>query len=185
MTVRYGERDLSRSGLTHDISASGAFVVAQGLPPIGTRIHLLISTSTDRAAYFEGAVCRHRILPPALRQIDHGGFGVRFLPPGDLVRELVPRATTGGALEVVFDSPEHLRRAFETEIRFGGVFIPTSAPFARDAPAIVEIRLDFANRRFAFTAKVVQVISASAKGVALTFDDKEQVERTLEPFLHT
>ncbi len=184
LTVRYGEIELSRTGLTHDISASGAFVVAQGLPPLDSHIHLLISAGPGRALYFEGEVRRHRVLPAALRQIDHGGFGVRFLLPGDLVRELVPKAGTAtDSLEVVFDSPEHLRRALETEIRYGGVFVPTSAPFVRDAPVTVELRLEFAGRRFSFPARVMQVISASAKGVAVTFEDKVKVERTLEPFL--
>jgi Tfp pilus assembly protein PilZ len=183
LTVRYGERDLSRSGMTHDISASGVFVVAQGLPPLDTRLHLQISTSPERFAYFEGVVRRHKVLPVALRQIDHGGFGVQFLQPGELVGELVPLASTGGGLEVVFESVEHLRRAVETEIRFGGVFIPTTAPYARDMPVTVELCLAFARRRFTFPAKVVQVISANARGIAVAFDQKQEVERTLEPFL--
>lgn len=184
LTVRYGEHELSRTGLTHDISTSGAFVIAQGLPPLDSRIHLLISAGPERSVYFEGVVRRHRVLPPALRQIEHGGFGVRFLMPGDLVRELVPKAgSANDALEVVFDSADHLRRSVETEIRFGGVFVPTSAPFARDAPVTVDLALEFAGRRFSFPAKVVQVITASAKGVAVTFDDRQKVERTLEPFL--
>lgn len=184
LTVRYGERELNRAGLTHDISASGVFVISQNLPPLDARIHMLISAGPERSLYFEGVVRRHRVLPPLLRQIDHGGFGVRFLMPADLVRELVPKAASAtDALEVTFDSAEHLRRAVESEIRFGGVFVPTSAPFERDAPVTVELILEFAGRRFAFPAKVVQVITASARGVGVTFDDKQKVERTLEPFL--
>ncbi len=183
LTVRYGERDLSRSGITHDISSSGVFVVAQGLPPLDVRIHLQISTNSDRFAYFEGVVRRHKILPLQLRQIDHGGFGVQFIQPGELVSELVPLASTSGVLEVVFESVEHLRRAIETEIRYGGVFIPTAAPYSRDMPVTVELCLAFARRRFTFPAKVVHVISANARGIAVGFDKKEDVERALEPFL--
>lgn len=93
LTLRYGEKELERAGFTLDISATGAFVVAQQTPPpVNARIHLQLMTEKGGSIFFEGIVRRHKIPPVNLRSAEKMGFGVRFLTPAELLAEMVPHA---------------------------------------------------------------------------------------------
>ena len=93
-TVRFGTTDLTKSGITGDISKGGAFILTRDLIPLDTRVHLQVQLDAKNFVLFEGIVQRHRKVPPELRQMDPGGFGVRFLYPGEVVADIVNKDTT-------------------------------------------------------------------------------------------
>src|SRR5215831_12943120 len=155
--ARFGEGELSHSGFTHDISCSGAFIVSPWRPPLDSVLHLHIFVDKQRSAYFEATVQRHKFVPPELRSVDKGGFGLRFLLPDEvLVRVLVD---SGNRLEVGYATPADLMLA---------------------------MRLDFASTTFEFDASVVHIWqegSYVAPGVGVLFKDSKEVEASLAPFL--
>lgn len=91
LTLRYGEKELDRTGFSNDISVTGIFIVAQTLPPpIGSRIHLQLMMDGGKSIFLEGVVRRHKIPPAELRGLERTGFAVRFLTPEELFPEIVP-----------------------------------------------------------------------------------------------
>src|SRR5262245_58557846 len=124
LMVKFGETDLHGSGFTTDISATGVFVQAPRLVALDSRVHLQIFFEGEKFMFFEGEVRRHKVVPLALRNVERGGFGARFLLPSELVNDAV-----GGReshLELHYATQEALQQAFLAEIKVGGVFVPTS-----------------------------------------------------------
>lgn len=183
VTVRFGEAEMTHSGITCDISSTGAFIISGLLPPLDARLHLQVVLDGKRSVFMEGVVRRHRVVPPGLRQVERGGFGVRFLTPGELVSEVVPQLGPGGRFEVVFESPTRFAQAWEQQLRHGGVFLITDRSLPRDAAVSVEIRLVFAAQSWEFDGRVVQVMEAGTRGLAVVFDDRRAVEQALRPLL--
>jgi len=182
--ARFGEGELSHPGFTHDISCGGAFIVSPWRPPLDSVLHLHIFVDKQRSAYFEATVQRHKFVPPELRSVDKGGFGLRFLLPDEvLVRVLVD---SGNRLEVGYATPADLKLANEREIQHGGVFVPTERKLERGSDVILAMRLDFASTTFEFDASVVHIWgegSYVAPGVGVLFKDSKEVEASLAPFL--
>lgn len=183
-TVRFGTTDLSKSGITGDISKGGAFIMTRELIPLDTRVHLQVQLDPKNFVLFEGIVQRHRKVPPELRQMDPGGFGVRFLYPGEVVADIVNKDTT--TFELHFTSPEQLKTAFERELRMGGAFILTDKPLRIQDRVSVSICLDFAGETLEQEATVVHITlpqGTSRAGVSVMFSDKKGLEARLRPFL--
>ncbi|MFZ5439946.1 MAG: PilZ domain-containing protein [Myxococcota bacterium] len=84
-----------RIGFTKDISTSGAFVLVQNPPPVGTQLTLKLSVHGGLSYELTGVVTRGVLLPPEFRSLYPSGFGVRFLQSGARLLEL---AGTGTAL---------------------------------------------------------------------------------------
>jgi Tfp pilus assembly protein PilZ len=184
MTVRFGEHDLERAGITYDISSTGAFIVASQLPPLDARVHVqVVLGSGQRCLYLEGVVRRHRVVPQNLRQIERSGFGVRFLTPSELISEVVPQLAGSNRFEIVFEDKQRFVQAWEQQLRHGGIFLITDKKLERDAEVVIEIRLGYAARSWAFDARVVQVMEAGTRGLAVVFDDRPEVEKALRPLL--
>ena len=182
-TVRFGTGDLSKSGLTGDISKGGAFILTREMVPLDTRVHLQVQLDTKNFVLFEGIVQRHRQVPPELRQMDPGGFGVRFLYPGEVVADIVNKDTT---FEVHYTTVEQLRVAHERELRMGGSFILTDKPLRIQDKVIVSLCLDFANETLELEGSVVHITLAQGNtraGVSVMFTDKKALEAQLKPFL--
>ncbi|HEY3446873.1 MAG TPA: PilZ domain-containing protein [Myxococcales bacterium] len=174
--VRFGEQDLSHSGFTRDLSPDGAFVVSNLLPALGTRLHLQIVAGTTRCLYFEGVVRRHKLVPPQLRGVEHGGFGVALLAPGELFLELVPATEHAHLLQVHFPDAASLSSAWQKELRLGGLFVRTDVQLARDAEVAVSLHLDWLGQRLDFLAKVMQAVSVpGTKGLAVSFREPAAV----------
>lgn len=131
---------------------------------------------------FEGIVQRHRKVPPELRQMDPGGFGVRFLYPGEVVADIVNKDTT--TFEVHYATVEQLQAAYERELRMGGTFILTEKPLRIQDKVIVSFCLDFANETVELEASVVHITLAPTRaGVSVMFTDKKALEENLKPYL--
>lgn len=183
-TVRFGTTDLSKSGLTGDISKGGAFILTRELVPLDTRVHLQVQLDSKNFVLFEGIVQRHRKVPAELRQMDPGGFGVRFLYPGEVVADIVNKDTT--TFEVHFSTAEQLQTAFERELRMGGTFILTEKPLRIQDKVIVAFCLDFANETVEQEASVVHITLPQGNtraGVSVMFTDKKALEEQLKPYL--
>jgi Tfp pilus assembly protein PilZ len=183
-TVRFGTTDLSKSGITGDISKGGAFILTREMVPLDTRVHLQVQLDPKNFVLFEGIVQRHRKVPPELRQMDPGGFGVRFLYPGEVVADIVNKDTT--TFEVHYSTAEQLKTAYERELRMGGTFILTDKPLRIQDKVMVSLCMDFANTSVELESTVVHITLAQGTtraGVSVMFADKKALEEQLKPFL--
>lgn len=183
-TVRFGTNDLSKSGITGDISKGGAFILTRDLIPLDTRVHLQVQLDPKNFVLFEGIVQRHRKVPPELRQMDPGGFGVRFLYPGEVVADIVNKDTT--TFEVHFNNAEQLKAAYDRELRMGGAFILTDKPLRIQDKVMVSLCLDFAGETMEQEATVVHITlpqGTTRAGVSVMFSDKKSLDENLKRFL--
>jgi Tfp pilus assembly protein PilZ len=183
-TVRFGTTDLTKSGITGDISKGGAFILTRDLIPLDTRVHLQVQLDAKNFVLFEGIVQRHRKVPPELRQMDPGGFGVRFLYPGEVVADIVNKDTT--TFEQHFTSAEQLKTAYDRELRMGGAFIMTDKPLRIQDKVMVALCLDFVGETVEQEATVVHITlpqGTTRAGVSVMFTDKKALEEGLKPHL--
>jgi len=182
--VRYGARELSHSGFTRDISKRGAFIVSSSRPPLDSKLHVQIFLERERCVYFEALVTRHKIVSPHLRSLEKGGFGVRFLLPQEILQQMVVKQ---GLLEILYATPGDLKQAYERQLRYGGVFVPTERELRRGSEVLLRIRLDFAKQTLEFDATVVHVwtnaTQTDTRGVGVVFNDRKEVEAAIEPFV--
>jgi hypothetical protein len=182
MMVKFGEQDLTFSGFTADVSPTGAFIVSPSRPTIDTRIHLQIFPTPQKCVYFEGVVRRHRVVPAELRHSEKGGFGVRLLPPDEVLSEIV--VALANSLDVHYATREQLKKAHQVELRFGGVFVHTDRHLPADTEVTLTFYLDFADKSFEAEGTVVQVAKqASQNGVAIIFKQPKQVDAKIRPHL--
>jgi Tfp pilus assembly protein PilZ len=183
-TVRFGTTDLAKSGITGDISKGGAFILTRDLIPLDTRVHLQVQLDGKNFVLFEGIVQRHRKVPPELRQMDPGGFGVRFLYPGEVVADIVNKDTT--TFELHYANTDQLRSAYERELRMGGAFIFTDKPLRIQDKVMISLCLDFIGDTVEQEASVVHITlpqGTTRAGVSVMFTDKKALEASLKPHL--
>lgn len=183
-SVRFGTEDLSRSGFTGDISKGGAFIHTHYLIPLDSRIHLQVQLDAKNFVLFEGIVQRHRRVPPELREVEPGGFGVRFLYPGEVVADIVNKDTP--TFEMHFASREQLQDAYDRELRSGGAFIMTDKPLRIQDRVLISFCMDFADGTVEQEATVVHITLPQGNiraGVSVTFSDKKALEEHLKPYL--
>jgi hypothetical protein len=181
LKVHYGERDLANVGFTKDISLHGLFIVGQAIPPLDRRIHLQVFLDNQNTAYFEGTVRRHQQVPPNLRHVEKGGFGVRFLMPEEILERIV---RPGDGFELIYDSSKDFHRAFTSELRFGGVFVRTERKLPRDSKVTLSVSLPFAGKVLDLEATVVHCQEGeSMRGLGLMFVEPAQALSTFAAFL--
>jgi Tfp pilus assembly protein PilZ len=183
--VRYGEREFSHTGFTQDVSRGGAFIVSPYRPPLDTHLHVQVYLDNDTSVYFEASVRRHKIVPPELRSMEKGGFGVRFLLPDEVLADVL--VESGDHLELRYATAADLKGAFEAEFRHGGVFVTTDRGIERGGEAIFAMRLEFAGKTFEFETNVVHVFQdgpeQGQRGVGLVFKNRKEVEEAIAPYL--
>lgn len=183
-TVRFGTTDLAKSGITGDISKGGAFILTRDLIPLDTRVHLQVQLDAKNFVLFEGIVQRHRKVPPELRQMDPGGFGVRFLYPGEVVADIVNKDTT--TFEIHYSTVDQLRAAYERELRMGGAFILTDKPLRIQDKVIISLCVDYNGASVEQEATVVHITlpqGTNRAGVSVMFNDKKALEASLKPHM--
>ncbi len=188
LSVRYGESELTGSGFTNDLSETGAFVVAARLPPLGTRVRLQVHLNTSRSVYFEGVVERHKLVPKGLAQLEKGGFGVRFLKPDELVRELLPPSAHAPQFKLSLGSADELRQRFEAEMKHGGVFVLTGELLPRDAQVVLQLELRHLGSIIELPCTVIALVNgptvpAASRGLGLAFQDARRALQILQPLL--
>jgi type IV pilus assembly protein PilZ len=188
LKVDWGEQDFANQGVTHDISKSGAFVISGKLPRIGQTVHIKITGDAGKWFACEGVVRWAKEIPPQLRQVQRGGFGVRFMLPDELVEALIPHLKSEQIFEVAYKTPQELHHAYKVELRHGGIFVRTDKVLALQQEVSVEFQLEFAQRTIEAAGKVMQVMPASAvgstvAGLAIVFVDPGQLLRRLEDYL--
>jgi Tfp pilus assembly protein PilZ len=183
-TVRFGTDDLSKSGFTGDISKGGAFIVSTHMVPLDTRIHLQVQLDQKNFAFFEGIVQRHRRVPPELRQVEPGGFGVRFLYPGEVIADMVSQNMP--TFELHFPTAEQLRATYDRELRMGGAFIVTDKVLRTQDKVLICLCVDYAGALVEQEATVVHITlpqGTNRAGVSVMFNDKKELEEKLKPYL--
>src|SRR5690349_3192259 len=94
LRVEYGESDFGQSSYTSNVSLSGAFVIASRLPKLSELLHLKVFDDNGRWFAMEAEIRWLREVAPALRQVQRGGFGVRFLLPNEITEQLLPQLRT-------------------------------------------------------------------------------------------
>ena len=190
--ARYGETDLSKTGFVADVSVSGLFIGATQLPPIGTRLHVQLELATNRSVFVEMLVTRHRTSPAALRAVEPGGFGARFLDIREVVAEILPALKDeilppDVRFTVRYGTFAEVQIAFERELRHGGLFLTTEKTLPRDTPVLVTLELVFNAQSFSFPGRVVQVSGGgtpgAVRGLGFLFDDKVAVITAIAPYL--
>ena len=170
--VKFGEKQLSQSGFTSDVSVTGMFIVTSSVPKLGTRLHVEVTVDNDRVLYVEGMVARMTIVAPELRSVMKGGFGLRYLSGAELVAEMMPHLRDPKRLVVSYSTDAVLQEAFEKELKRGGIFVWTEREQQVSSIVNVEIDAQFADRQLAFECRVVHVVAEGGRfGVALMFLD--------------
>jgi hypothetical protein len=187
LKVRFGEknRPFSHTGLTNDVSATGMFIsTSTGIKP-GTRLHVEVTTVDETLLFFEGVVARQVVVPPELRTLMRPGFGLRFLTGTELMSELIPSLKDQTHLQVVFDSVEAFRDAWERELKRGGAFLWAEKAYPLNSIVTVEFDFTFANRRLAFESRVVHVVpdQQGRHGMAFMFLDVNNATAALTALL--
>ncbi len=172
--VRFGVKELSATGFTNDISATGMFVVTTTTMSIGARVHVEVTVDEDEKLFFEGAVARLTLVAPELRQIMKGGFGLRFLSGSELMGEMVPHLRDKTRIVLTYPTQKGFLNAYENELRRGGCFVWTATHYPVNSIVHLEIDLDFANRNVAFECRVMHVVTGEDGrfGTALMFLDQ-------------
>lgn len=99
LAVRFGDRDLARAGFTYDVSEGGLFILTDARPPSHRRVHLQIFLQKDAYILAEAVAIREKVVPSGLKAAVKGGFAVRFLPPGELLRDTVLKSAGGASSE--------------------------------------------------------------------------------------
>lgn len=168
--VKFGEKQLTQSGFTGDVSATGMFVVTSAVPKLGTRLHVEVTLNDERVLFVEGMVARMTLVAPELRSVMKGGFGLRFLSGAELMAEMVPHLRDPKRLVLQYATLEALAEAYEKELKRGGAFVWTDREQQMSSIVNLEIDAEFANRQLAFECRVVHVMNQNGRyGVALMF----------------
>lgn len=175
LKVRFGEKGkpFAQTGLTNDISATGMFISTTAAIKPGTRLHVEVTTAEETLIFFEGVVARQVVVPPELRTLMRPGFGLRFLTGTEVMSELIPSLKDQTHLQVVFDSLEAFRDAWERELKRGGAFLWADKAYPLNSIVTVEFDFLFARRRLAFESRVVHVVpdQQGRHGMAFMFLD--------------
>lgn len=184
LKLTFGEKDFAQGGFTGNISSSGLFVIASTTVKVGQRLHLQVETEA-RALYLEAMVARINQVPPELRTVVKGGFGVRFLTQREVLGELVPNTSVPGAKVMSFDTAWKLSELYEKEIKRGGVFLWSDNAVAVDSVIPIEFELGYANHAITLEAKVTTVVpNPDGKfGLACMFVDGPAVAVQFQPYL--
>lgn len=164
LRVRFGGRGdegFPHNGFTHDISASGMFVVTgHGVRP-GERVHCEVSLPSGAPLFLEGLVARQVIVPPELRAVVRSGFGLRFLLGNEVLGELVPSQAASLAPQedpfcLAFHSAPEWRALFEQDLRRGGAYVWTDEPVENNSLVTVTFDLRFIKRQLSCEGRVVR-----------------------------
>jgi hypothetical protein len=188
LIVKFGEKDLSQSGFTADVSATGLFIVAASIPKLDTRLHLQLFVEAERYLLFEGEVRRHKLVPPELRTLERSGFGVHLLTPREVLNSALSQELQVRRFEIVYPLRASFQQAYERELRLGAVFISTSKMLPRDTEVVLSLVLEFAGRVVELEALVAQAFSpqtgqGTVEGLALVFKDRARADALLRPLL--
>jgi hypothetical protein len=190
LRLKYGEKGTGfpHTALTHDLSATGMFVVASDSPKPGTRVHFEVTLPSEQPLFLEGVVARQVIVPAELRQVMKSGFGVRFLVGTELMAELVP--TTVALLKddpfcLTFADEPAWRAAVEKEFKRGGAFVWSAKSVAQNSLVNLTFDLRFLHKHLALEARVVHTNAEpdGRIGVALMFVDPVGAKTALQSTL--
>jgi hypothetical protein len=95
MAARYSSRRMETVGMVHELSLSGAFIVADSVDSIGTRCRLVLHTKDGDCAEFDGFV--RRVIHKGVG--GRSGMGIEFVRLSDIntswIREQLMQAVVG------------------------------------------------------------------------------------------
>jgi hypothetical protein len=185
LKLAFGEKDLSGGGFTGNVSASGLFIISSPVVKIGQRMHVQLELDSGKLVYTEVVVARIHQVPPELRTVVKGGFGVRYLTQRELLHELLPNIGAMAAKVMSFDTAWKLAEVYEKELKRGGVFIWSDAAVTVDTVISIEFELGYANHTITLNAKVGTVVpNADGKfGLACMFMEGPAVSAQFLPYL--
>jgi hypothetical protein len=129
--------------------------------------------------------------------VEQAGFGIAFVdePASEPVAVPAPKPASApvktpatpvpavGRLGVHFESAAALRARWDAELRVGGLLVRSDAPAALDQRVTVLLFLDFARRTLELPARVVQILEAPARSIAVALEDPKRLRQELAPFL--
>ena len=174
----------------------GVFILTPDPAEPGTGILVEIEEG-DRSKTVDGVVARRVRIAPGLGRLGHAGMGVRFLTPEeptarteDGVDELADAVTQEeGVFCLTLDVDRRLLDAYGRELQFGGLFVPTPVPRRVGEAVTVEFQPLEEDEPIRAKATVVQTmwpgheLGRLPAGMAVTFDEPEEVLDRLRPYL--
>lgn len=185
LKVRFGEKGLTHTGFSGDVSSGGMFIVTTQVPKLGTRLHLEMTLDVDRVLTVEAVVARLTLVSPELRQLMKSGFGTRFLLGAELLAEMVPHMRDKNRVTLTFETSDEFLAAYEKELKRGGAFVWLDE--ARPIDTIINLEVDapFLGRVLSFEARVVHVVPGEGGrfGTALMFLDAASAATGLSQFV--
>ncbi|HYO67203.1 MAG TPA: PilZ domain-containing protein [Archangium sp.] len=188
LMVKYGERELTQSGFTGDVSTTGLFIISSSLPRLDTRLHIQLFVAPERCVFFEGEVRRHKLVPAELRTLERGGFGVRLLSPREVLTSVLDQELRVPHFELDYRTRAAFQQAYEREFRMGAAFVSTTQQLPRDTHVVLSLVLEFSGQVVELEAQVAQVFPpqegpGAVVGLALLFTDRARTEALLRPWL--
>ena len=152
-----------RKGFTHNVSVTGMFVASSVPFKPGTRIFVEIPTTSEKLI-LQAEVRYSARVDPMLQKVKSSGMGIRFLTVEELMSELLKikkpppgeehetgeeveaeetEKLQGPVLELHYATPRDLANAFERDIKYGGLFVPTNEAVEEDDKVVVEFDFDW------------------------------------------
>jgi hypothetical protein len=185
LKLAFGEKDFSGGGFSGNVSASGLFIIASTLVKVGQRMHVQLEVEAGKLIFCEVVVARIHQVPPELRTVVKGGFGVRYLTQREMLHELMPNIGALAAKVMSFDTAWKLAEVYEKELKRGGVFIWSDNAVAVDSVIPIEFELGYANHTITLNAKVVTVVpNPDGKfGLACMFMEGPAASAQFAPYL--
>ena len=190
-----------RKGFTQNISVMGMFVSTNSPFKPGVRVFLEIPSGQDKLV-FQAVVRYSARVDPLLYKVKLSGMGVRLLRVDEVMSELLklkaagvevteepdspaaevadePSGLEGTAFSFTYEKPHDLINSYERDIKYGGLFIASSAPGEQDEKVVIEFRFDWdpaqvvriqaqVVKRFASAEGSVAGESVSGMGVAFS-----------------
>jgi len=162
------------SGLTNNLSLRGVFITAPKVFSRGTRLRLELDPGA-RAVVIEGVVAHAHRVPTELRALGTSGMGIRFLPPEEIVKPLLPAEMVTGTeageeeddaaapgasavFAVSFRGASDFLRCFHRDLVNGGIFVRTERPRPMQSLIELEFQVPGRDESIGVRGRVVQVI---------------------------
>ena len=180
-----------RKGFTQNVSVSGMFVSTNQPFKPGTRVFLELPSGQDKLV-LQGEVRYSARVDPVLQKVMPSGMGVRLLRVDEVMAEILKiksasaavveleateaadetagteepedHGLEGGVFPTTFETPHDLATSYERDIKYGGLFVPSSEPADQDAKVIIEFRFGWDVEQIVQVQALVVKKFASAEG---------------------
>jgi hypothetical protein len=180
--VRFGEDELIYRGFTRNISQNGAFVTTINIPPVGSLVHLQVSSSGNHSVCLDAVVRHHRLVPPQMRRLEQPGFGVEFVQCGNLLLQIHPYEEKAVCLPETFLSEKQLQESWRPRISREGLLVPASQILPSNCPVTLVLELKYLSKTLRVATRVVRNATGSGGLMVAFLHSFDEFMNELRPF---